>query len=197
MGFVIVKAHPQLLGFVDAMQRKNTEALSFYPMQVFERESEKGRLLLGLLDGEPCGYLYFGALGGDVKCHQVCVDYSLRRQMYGAMLVVAMEDEAREQKSRSMTLRCGFDLEANDFWKDLGYLCVGHQQGGIRRMRTINIWRKQFQARLFELISVDPAVGKTDASVWAKHKQTGLVSQFVRGKRLQDYRATVLVERVK
>ena len=189
--FVIVKAHPQLLPFVDAMQRKNAEALSFYPMQVFERENENGRILLGLLNGEPCGYLYFGALGGDVKCHQVCIDYSLRRKLYGAALVVAMEDEARERQSRSLTLRCGFDLDANSFWQELGYACVDHKQGGIRRMRMINVWRKNFQPRLFETLEIEPLVGKTSASIWSKHKQTGIVSQFVRGKRMDDYRALI------
>jgi hypothetical protein len=71
--FQIVKVHPHLITYVDSLQKKNAEALSFYPKCVFERESEKGRILLGLLNGEPCGYLYVGALGGDVKCHQVCI----------------------------------------------------------------------------------------------------------------------------
>lgn len=192
---VIIKADSQMLPFVDYLQRKNAESLSFYPKQVFERESEKGRILLALLNGQPCGYLYFGALGGDVKCHQVCIEYDARRRFYGAALVVAMEDEARVRQSRSLTLRCGFDLDANDFWQALAYRCVGTVAGGIRRMRTINIWRKEFQPRLFESLSVEPAVGKTSAAVWSKHKQTGIVSGFNRGKRLADYRAIILAEK--
>jgi GNAT superfamily N-acetyltransferase len=190
--FVVVKAHKHLLGFVDAMQRKNSDSISFYPRVAFEKASERGRILLGLLDGEPCGYLYFGALGGDVRCYQVCVDFSLRRRMYGAALVVAMEEEAERCHSRSLTLRCGFDLDANDFWRDLQYQCVGHRQGGVRRMRTINVWRKQLQRRLFDMGEVEPARGTTDARMWAKHKRTGLVTQFVRGVRLAEYRALVL-----
>ena len=190
--FVVVKTHPQLIQFVDGLQRKNAEALSFYPTQVFERESERGRLLLGLLNGQPCGYLYFGALGGDVKCHQVCIEYDARRKLYGAALVVAMEDEARDTQSRSLTLRCGFDLDANQFWREMGYTCVSVVDGGIRRMRKINVWRKRFQPALFEEIAVEPAQGKTSASLWSKHKQTGIVTQFARGKALRDYRATVI-----
>ncbi len=41
--FVILKTHPSMLAYVDALQRKNAEALSFYPLCVFEREMEKGR----------------------------------------------------------------------------------------------------------------------------------------------------------
>ena len=194
MSLSIVKAHPQMLFFVDSLQRKHAEALSFYPRQVFEREMENGRIFLALLNGEPCGYLYFGALGGDVKCHQVCIDYDARRKLHGAALVIAMEDEARATNSRSMSLRCGFDLDANLFWGEMGYSCVGVVDGGVRRMRKINIWRKRFQPVLFDDIQVEPAIGKTSAAVWSKHKQTGLVSQFVRGKRMADYRALVTLK---
>ena len=39
--FVIVQTHPNLLIYVDSLQKKNAENLSFYPKQVFEREAEK------------------------------------------------------------------------------------------------------------------------------------------------------------
>ena len=185
--FVVVQEHPSMLAFVDGLQRKNAEALSFYPRQVFEREQAKGRLFLGLLNGEPCGYLYVGAHGRDVKCHQVCIQYDARRRLYGAAIVAVME--AYAEGSSSITLRCGFDLDANEFWKSLGYQCIAHQIGGVRRMRTINVWRKQLLPELFETIAIEPAVGMADASLWRKNKQTGLVTQFVRGKAMRDYRA--------
>jgi GNAT superfamily N-acetyltransferase len=195
--FVIVKTHPNLLVYVDSLQKKNAEALSFYPKQVFEREAEKGRIFLGLLNGEPCGYIYVGARGVDVKCHQVCIQYDARRRLYGAALAQALEDYA--EGTYSITLRCGFDLDANQFWQELGYRCVDVQDGGIRRMRKINVWRKQLMPMLFEDVAVEPAVGKTDASVWRKNKQTGLVTQFVRGKAMKDYRAQIIgeIEKVK
>lgn len=190
--FQIVKVHPHLITYVDSLQKQNAEALSFYPKCVFEREADKGRILLGLLNGDPCGYLYVGALGYDVKCHQVCIQYDARRRLYGAALVQAMEDYA--QGSCSITLRCGFDLEANTFWSGMGYKCVGVQDGGIRRMRKINVWRKSLMVELFEDKIVQPAVGKVDASIWRKNKKTGLVTQFVRGKAMRDYRALIVSE---
>ena len=190
--FSIVKVHPHLIAYVDSLQRKNAEALSFYPRCVFERESDKGRIFLGLLNGEPCGYLYVGAKGEDVKCHQVCIEYDARRRLYGAALVQAMEDYATEGNAFTLTLRCGFDLDANTFWAALGYRCIGVNDGGIRRMRKINVWQKQISAELFDTATVDPAVGKCDASVWRKNKQTGLVTQFVRGRAMRDYRAKVI-----
>lgn len=185
--FQIVTAHPDLLLYVDSLQRKNAEALSFYPKQVFERESENGRILLGLLNGSPCGYLYVGARGVDVKCHQVCIEYDARRRLYGARLVQAMEGYA--EGAFTVTLRCGFDLDANKFWGEMGYSVIAIVDGGIRRMRKINVWRKSLIRELLTIDrAIEPAVGKTDASVWRKNKQVGQISQFNRGKVLKQYK---------
>jgi hypothetical protein len=186
--FVVVKEHPQMLIFIDMLQKKNAEALSFYPKQVFEREKENGRLFLGLLNGEPAGYLYVGASGGDVKCHQVCIEYDARRKMYGQMLAICMEQYAKDAYSASITLRCGFDLDANNFWKEMGYNVIQILDGGVRRMRKINVWRKYLRPQLFEDIYLEPAVGKTDSSIWRKHKETGLVTGFSRGNKMNEYR---------
>jgi hypothetical protein len=195
--FVVVQDHPDLIPFIDSLQRKNAEALSFYPKQVFEREAEKGRLFLGILNGQPCGYIYAGARSRDVKCHQVCIEYDARRRLYGAAIVTVLEHYASEGDCSSITLRCGFDLEANDFWKSLGYNCIAHQIGGVRRMRTINVWRKQIQPELFETLAIEPARGRADASVWQKNKQLGTVTQFVRGRAMRDYRARLIKGAVK
>lgn len=190
--FVIVKEHPNMLLFIDSLQRKNAEQLSFYPNQVFEREQKNGRLYLGLLNGQPCGYIYVGAAGGDVKCHQVCIEYDARRKLYGAMLVLAMENYANSSLSNSITLRCGFDLEANQFWNELGYRCIGIKQGGVRRMRKINVWRKYLTPQMFEPIWIEPVEGKTDASIWRKHKETGIITGFNRGAKLENYRLKLI-----
>jgi hypothetical protein len=190
--FIIVKEHPEMLTYIDLLQRKNAEALSFYPKQVFEREQKNGRLFLGLLNNQPCGYIYVGASGGDVKCHQVCIEYDARRKLYGAMLVIAMEDYAKNGSSNSVSLRCGFDLDANKFWSELGYNCINIVDGGIRRMRKINIWRKYLKPQLFDDIILEPATGKTDASLWRKHKETGIITGFNRGKQLQQYKMKLI-----
>jgi hypothetical protein len=186
--FIVVTSHPDLIMYVDMPQKKNAEALSFYPRQVFEREANKHRIFLGLLNNQPCGYIYVGAEGRDVKCHQVCIEYDARRRLMGALLVGQMENYADKAKATSITLRCGFDLEANQFWESLGYSCIQHVQGGVRRMRTINVWRKWLSQELFTTPTLVPAIGKTDASVWRKNKVKGLVTGFSRGKALDVYR---------
>jgi GNAT superfamily N-acetyltransferase len=189
--FIITDTHRDLILYVDSLQKKNAEALSFYPKSCFEREAEKKRILLGLLNGEPCGYIYHGSLGYDMKCHQVCIQYDLRRKLYGAMLVAKLEQKANLSGAITITLRCGFDLDANNFWKSLGYFCIDIVDGGIRRNRKINVWRKYLQKDLFIPPSIEPAVGKTDASIWRKGKKAGEVNVFIRGKALQEYRVLV------
>jgi GNAT superfamily N-acetyltransferase len=190
--FLIIQDHPDMLTYIDMLQKKNAEALSFYPKIVFEREKENGRLFLGLLNGEPCGYIYMGAGGGDVKCHQVCIEYDARRKLYGSMLTIAMEDYAKKHQSNSVTLRCGFDLDANKFWKENGYNVIKIVDGGIRRMRKINVWRKYLKPQLFEDVYLEPSVGKTNSSIWRKHKETGIISGFARGKQINDYRIKLI-----
>lgn len=192
--FVVIQSHKSMIDYIDMLQKRNAEALSFYPRQVFERELDRGRLFLGMLNGEPCGYLYVGAQGKDVKCHQVCIQYDARRRLYGAAIVAVMEQYASEGNAASITLRCGFDLEANDFWQSLGYQCIAHQVGGVRRMRTINVWRKQITPELFDTIAIEPAQGTTSAAIWRKNKSVGVVNQFVRGKRMRDYRVMLAGE---
>jgi hypothetical protein len=193
--FVIVKTHPLLIDFVDMLQKRNAESLSFYPKVVFERESIAGRIFLGLLNGDPCGYIYVGSgTNGNVRCHQVAIEYDIRRRLYGASLVIAMEDYAQSLNASEITLRCGFDLDANEFWRSLGYKCINVVNGGVRRMRRINIWRKYLQPNMFSNISVEPESGKTSAVFWSKHKQTGIINQFARGKKLEEYRILLLNE---
>ena len=193
MDFVVTDTHPQMLEYIDYLQRKNAEALSFYPKCVFERELENHRLLLGLLNGEPCGYIYFGKADMDLKIHQVCIQYDVRNRLYGASIVGQVENIAIKHSCQTITLRCGFELEANQFWQTLGYQVIAIQQGGVRRMRLINIWAKFLQKPLFA-DNLTPAQGKTDASIWRKNKTKGIITGFARGKAIQDYRKLLLTK---
>jgi hypothetical protein len=113
-------------------------------------------------------------------------------KLYGAMLAICLEQYAKDSDSNSITLRCGFDLDANAFWKEMGFQVIRILDGGVRRMRKINVWRKYLKPQLFEDIYLEPAVGKTDASLWRKHRETGIITNFSRGKKLDDYRLMLI-----
>ena len=62
------------LVYIDHLQKKNAEDLSFYPKVVFEREIENQRILLALVNNQHAGYLYHGSIKLDcpLKIHQAC-----------------------------------------------------------------------------------------------------------------------------
>ena len=130
------------LVFIDYLQKKNAEELAFYPTQVFEREIDKERILLALVNNQHAGYLYHGSMSVDrpLKIHQACIEYDLRGNWYGAGLVNMLEGLGQMSYISGISLRCGSDIAANRFWDLMGFKCVDIQAGGVRRMRDINVW---------------------------------------------------------
>lgn len=185
----VIAATPSDLKYIDHLQRKNAEELSFYPSAAFEREIQKNRIVLARINGDPVGYLYHGALGGNVKIHQACIQYDARGYLYGSELVRWLVNLADVANSLSITLRCGSDISANGFWKTMGFYCQSVTQGGGRRMRDINEWRYNLQSPLFVTDTL-PSEKKQDASLWRK-RTVSLGSQFIRGRALKNYRKSL------
>ena len=180
------------LNFIDYLQKKNAEELSFYPKTVFEREIDNLRIILAEINNEPCGYLYHGAENTYCKIHQACIEYDLRGQLYGSKLVRTLIENVKILGVWSVTLRCGSDIQANEFWKSMGFYCEAVTEGGIRRLRDINNWRYDIQKPLF-YNSFTPSEKKQDASMWRKRKDN-INNSFIRGKKLLNYRRKILSE---
>tara|TARA_R110000822_G_scaffold243909_1_gene372724 strand:- start:481 stop:1119 length:639 start_codon:yes stop_codon:yes gene_type:complete len=180
------------LTYIDSLQKKNAEELAFYPSQVFEREIENQRILLARVNNDPAGYIYHGAFGDTLKIHQACIQYDLRGQLYGAELVKFLTDMATRMLSNAISLRCGSDIEANGFWRSMGFACERVTQGGIRRRRDINHWFLQLQPTLFPMIITEPSNKKKDSSVWAKGRKLGFTqNSFLRGDSTIEYREAI------
>ena len=180
------------LTYIDSLQKKNAEELAFYPSQVFEREIENQRILLARVNNDPAGYIYHGAFGDTLKIHQACIQYDLRGQLYGAELVRFLTGIAGRMSSNAISLRCGSDIEANGFWRSMGFACERVTQGGIRRRRDINHWFLQLQPTLFPMIITEPSNKKKDASVWAKGRKLGFTqNSFLRGDSTIEYREAI------
>ena len=178
------------LGFIDYLQKKNAEDLSFYPKAVLERETDNERILLALVNNQHAGYLYHGAIRLDkpLKIHQACIEYDLRGNWYGAGLCNRLEEIGAIGGVKTISLRCGSDIAANTFWKNMGYSCVSIQKGGVRRMRDINVWNKQIGADLFGFDAIKPSNKKKSAKVWSKRNKSITQNSMLRGKALLDYR---------
>lgn len=189
--FITRQACLEDISYIDFLQKKNAEDLSFYPKIVFEREIENNRIILAEYNSEPCGYLYYGAFGMRLKIHQACIQYDLRGKLYGASLVSYLLGKAEERRVSSVHLRCGSDIEANGFWKEMGFYCEAVTNGGVRRMRDINCWRNDLQESLF-ITEIDPSSKKKDSSIWRKGKGKG--DRMARGKAKDEYRKSVILK---
>jgi len=183
------------LKFIDYLQKKNAEDLSFYPKQVFERELDNQRILLALVNNQHAGYLYHGSFSSvNLKIHQACIEYDLRGNWYGAGLVNTLEDMCKINFKKGISLRCGSDISANRFWQLMDFRCIDIQQGGVRRMRDINVWYKELEKDMFGFESLEPSKKEKDASIWRKRKKDKTQNSMLRGKALLDYRKSIVEE---
>lgn len=163
------------LPFVMALQRRNRESVGGLPSPAIEERIRRRTLLLGVLNGEPCGYLMFDYGVDDVlRIPQACIQYDARRRHYGEQLVGVMLNSY--PNASEMRLRCAADIDANVFWRALGFVCVGTTRGGTRRGRILNLWQRWMDSRLFvaDAVSVSP--------VWQQREdcrdpETGFMSE--------------------
>ena len=178
------------LTYIDFLQKKNAEDLSFYPKIVFEREIENQRILLALVNNAHAGYLYHGSIRLDLplKIHQACIEYDLRGNWYGAGLCKRLEDLGSIGGAKTIALRCGSDIAANNFWKNMGFECVQVTQGGVRRMRDINVWQKLLSHDLFGFTGIEPSDKKKSTKVWRNRDKSVKQNSMLRGKALLQYR---------
>ncbi len=152
------QAQAEDLRYVVSLMRANRESVGGLPAPALQERIERGTLLLALLNADPVGYVLYDLRDGRLRIPQACIQYDARRRKYGEALVAAMISRHVNEVDE-ITLRCAADLEANVFWRDLGFTCVGTLAGGRRRGRTINSWALWLTPRLLTLdaIAVIPA----------------------------------------
>ncbi len=71
--------------YIVSLQHKNKESIGFLPRPAIEHRLLANRIFLGVLNGEPFGYLLFDGYR-QVNVLQACIQYDARRRQYGAAL---------------------------------------------------------------------------------------------------------------
>ena len=144
------------LRYVVSLMRANRESVGGMPVPAIQERVDRGTVLLALINDDPVGYVLFDFRNGVIRIPQACIQYDARRRRYGVAL---MQRLLSRQGIREVSLRCAADLEANVFWRDMGFTCVGSVPGGKRRGRTINLWTMWMERRLVALseLAVLPA----------------------------------------
>ena len=153
----IRSAFPGDLDYVMSLMRANRESVGGLPAPAILERLERGTVLLAEINDDPAGYLLYDIDGTRLRIPQACIQYDARRRTYGEALV--SELLRRYPGLGEVDCRCAADLEANVFWRDMGFTCVGTARGGRRRGRTINLWSMWFTPRLLTIqdLAVAPA----------------------------------------
>lgn len=146
--FAVRLADEPDITYVMALQRANRESVGGLAKPAIVERIGRRTLALGTLNGEPCGYLLFDVRDRTLRIPQACIQYDARRRKYGEALVRWLLSAYPADEIR---LRCAADIEANVFWRDMGFTCTGVVQGGRRRGRLINWWAMWLSPRLLSV----------------------------------------------
>lgn len=164
--------------YVDKLQRANVDDLAFYPLTTLAKAIETGNVVACEDNGEPAGYLWFGALRGghDVTIYQAAVDYDSRRRHLGFGMVAELYAMAAAAGCTGVRLKCASSADSNAFWLAAGFYCTRVQPGGIKRGRDLNCYRTDIVATLWtpDQYAVTPSDRPIDLTEYQRMKREGV-----------------------
>jgi len=132
---MIRKAKLEDLEEIKIIADKNRNKLGFTPRGMLIKYIKRGEVYVAELNKKVLGFICFHhCKDGWTTIYKICVIEEHRRKGFGKALLKAVEKEA--QKIR---LKCPAEIEANNFYAALGYICTGVEKG---RKRYIAIWKK-------------------------------------------------------
>lgn len=124
--------------FLEYLSGIHKHELGFLPRLAYSQAIELGRVFLCFENGDPCGYLIHGPAKRITKIYQVVVTDDCRRIEHGTALVEAVRLFADAARAHELSCHVAEDLEAVQFWSEIGLQIVGE------RCRRQDRKRKQF-----------------------------------------------------
>lgn len=172
--------------YLDKLMRENADDLAFYPLTTLAQALADGHVIGCEDNGEPAGYLWFGAVRGghDVIVYQAAVDYDSRRRHLGFGMVEKLHALAAAGGATGIRLKCASSAASNEFWSAIGFVCSNVKPGGIKRGRDINVWRLELVAGLWtpQTFAVEPSAKPIDLRAYQRLVASGnkMPSRFSR-----------------
>ena len=129
---IIRPASPCDLPAIEALRRKDGDSLGFIPKIVYEfiaaRSMDRGRwpyrsewLLVAEDNDEVTGYVFAAFRRSGAHITQICIRHDARRMERAMLLESAIAIEAERRQCVRIKCRVAFDIEANHFWRAIGY----------------------------------------------------------------------------
>ena len=137
------------LPFIDALQKKNSKQLGFFPRAQMEGyiKSEWVRVAMDE-GGRAIGYcasrdryLKRDELG---VVFQLCVDETSQRKLIGASLLQSVFENSA-YGARLYCCWCAQDLSANRFWEAMGFVPIAFRAGSEKKQRVHIFWQKRIR----------------------------------------------------
>jgi N-acetylglutamate synthase-like GNAT family acetyltransferase len=116
------------LRYIESLRRSVSEDIGFIPLQRYEMEIDgrrNGRVLVVTDNGDLTGFCYATFGGQSAKVQQVAIQEDARRMERATLLVDAVYNEGLQRGLQQVSCRCAEDIPANEFWRSLGFGCVG------------------------------------------------------------------------
>ncbi len=131
--------------YIDRVRRladANRSALGFLPASAYHEAAMKGNLWIAT---EPntqtlMGYLLFGGVYPHLKVFQVYTCPEFRSDGMARTLMEELRKYGEDLNYLTITARVAAELEANKFWKDIGFGIIRQVPGSAKTGRTINIY---------------------------------------------------------
>ncbi len=135
----IRKAKPDDLDAIKSLVDSHKHELGFVLrpalMQSIDRDeifvANGGETVVGILE-------YHHRLDQQTTIYHLVVVPELRRQGVGRRLIEALKEEAKEYGKSYILLKCPEDLEANNFYKRIGFQLTTIEDG---HQRNLNVWK--------------------------------------------------------
>jgi N-acetylglutamate synthase-like GNAT family acetyltransferase len=140
---VIRAASTKDVAWVVSLQKVWSNAVGFLTRQAIRAKIARGQGVLIAEGGQEAGYLlHSSGRDGVLCCSQVAVSRELLRTELGTELVHELERRAVERGLNVIRLRCREELEANLFWKAVGFETTAVIGRGSARGFRIVEWTK-------------------------------------------------------
>lgn len=121
------------LAYIESLTNKLSYELGFIPRVALVNRIEGkrgGGVTMALENDDLAGFLHYGSMRSPTcRIFQAAIQYDAQRRHHGEQLVRHFESHARDNGTRLITLHCLHDLDANNFWKQMGYRRVGVERG--------------------------------------------------------------------
>ena len=140
---VIVPATARDLPFVVALQKCHGHALGFLPRQALAEKIRGRQVWVARQGRHKLGFLHHGSLARpEVRVFQIAVGEGSRRGGVATALVEDLLARAAAAGAAGVSLRCLSALDANRFWRAVGFKLLMTEPGAKGKL---NVWVRRLR----------------------------------------------------